>query len=234
MPNQRIKLAIIIPAYNEGTMISQVLASLPTKIDGISKIISIVVDDGSDDNTAENAKKHADLVIKHIINLGVGAATITGFEAAKKLGADIIVTMDADGQHSPKDVKKLIKPILDQKVDVVIGTRMLNTNGMPILKIIGNWLMNFVTFLVFHQWSTDSQSGMKAFDRKAIKKMHFHSMGYEICSEILGEIKRNNLKLIEVPIEVKYSDYSKVKGQNWLNGVNIFTRILTIKLASKK
>lgn len=229
-----MKLAIIIPAYNEEGTILTVLESLPKKLVGIDKIVSIVVNDGSGDKTEEIAKRRADFVVNHVVNLGVGAATTTGFEVAKKIKADAIVTLDADGQHNPNDVEKILKPILENKTDVVIGTRMLNPDGMPLLKILGNWLMNFLTFLVFRKWSTDSQSGLKAFNKKAIRKMQFHSIGYEICSEIIGEITRNKLRLAEVPIEVKYSDYSKMKGQNWLNGINIFTKIIAIKISQKK
>lgn len=229
-----MKLAIIIPAYNEEKSIKDVLLNLPKSVEGISEIFSIVVDDGSSDSTHTLAKECATHAIKHIINLGVGAATTTGIEAAKKLGANIAVTIDADGQHNPKDIKRILRPVLSNKTDVVIGTRMLNTKGMPALKIFGNWAMNLMTFLIFHKWSTDSQSGMKAFNEKALTKMCFHSMGYEICSEIIGEIKRNKLRLKEIPIEVIYSDYSKMKGQNFVNAINIFTRSIAIKLSGKK
>lgn len=229
-----MKLAIVIPAYNEEKTIDTVLRTLPKKLAGVKEIVTIVVDDGSMDKTNQIAKNNANYVINHVVNLGVGAATITGFGAAKKLGADLIVTLDADGQHNPDDVKKLISPIIQHEADVVIGTRMLHSKGMPAAKILGNWIMNFLTFLVFHKWSTDSQSGMKAFDKKAIKKMNFHSIGYEICSEIIGEIERNNLKLAEVPIEVIYTDHSKATGQYWLNAINIFTRIINIKISGKK
>lgn len=229
-----MKLAIVIPAYNEEKVIGEVLKGLPKEIKGIDEIISVVVDDGSTDRTYAVSKKDATYVFRHIINLGVGAATQTGFGAAKKLGADIIATFDADGQHSPNDIEKIISPILEKKADVVIGTRMRRPKGMPFFKIFGNWAMNFITAIVFHKWSSDSQSGMRAFDKKAIRKMCFHSIGYEICSEIIGEIKRNNLKLIEIPIEVIYTDYSRSTGQNWLNAVNILTRIISIKITRKK
>jgi glycosyltransferase involved in cell wall biosynthesis len=185
-----MKLAIVIPAYNEEKVIGEVIKGLPKKLSLIDEIIPIVVDDGSTDETYKVAKSKTSHVFKHIINLGVGAATQTGFDAARKLGADIIVTLDADGQHNPDDVKKMILPILEKKADVVIGTRMLNPKGMPFFKILGNWTMNIVTAVVFHKWSTDSQSGMRAFDKKAIRKMCFHAIGYEICSEIIGEIKK--------------------------------------------
>lgn len=229
-----MKLAIVIPAFNEAAVIADVIKKLPRKIKGIDEIVPIIVDDGSSDTTYEIAKTNTKNVIRHVVNLGVGAATSTGFAAAKKLKVDIIVTLDADGQHNPDDVQRLIKPILDDSADVVIGTRMLDPKGMPPVKIFGNWMMNLLTFLVFHKWSSDSQSGMKAFGKKAIRKMRFHSIGYEICSEMIGEIKRNRLKLVEIPIEVIYTDYSKATGQNWLNAINILTKMISIKIAGKK
>ena len=229
-----MKLAIVIPAYNEENAIKDVLLSLPTDIKGVKEIISIVVDDGSTDKTHKIAQKHACHAVRHVVNLGVGAATTTGLEVAKKLKSDIVVTIDADGQHNPADIERIIQPILDHRSDVIIGTRMKNSQGMPILKIFGNNFMNFLTFLVFQKWSSDSQSGMKAFNSKALRKIQLNSVGYEICSEMIGEIKRNKLKLAEIPIEVIYTEYSKMKGQNWINGINVLTKMLVIKITGKQ
>jgi len=229
-----MKLAIVIPAYNEAGSIENVLKNLPKKIHGIDQIISIVVDDGSTDKTFEIAKSLATYLVHHVINLGVGAATTSGLEAAKKLKCDIVVTIDADGQHNPKDIKKIIQPILTNKADFVIGTRMKNSKGMPILKIIGNWMMNILTLIIFRKWSTDSQSGMKALSKRALQKIELHSIGYEVCSELVGEITRNKLTFTEIPIEVIYTDHSRSKGQDWLNAVNILTRSIAIKLGRQK
>lgn len=229
-----MKLAIIIPAFNEEGSIEKVLTKLPKKIKGISEIIPIVIDDGSSDNTYAIAKRLIPYVIHHVINLGVGAASTTGFQAAKKINSDVAVTLDGDGQHSPKDIENLIKPIIDNKADVVIGTRMTNTQNMPFIKIFGNWAMNIMTAVIMHAWSTDTQSGMRAFSKKALNKMEFHSVGYEISSEIIGEAKRSKMRLIEIPIETIYTDYSKAKGQSIINAVNIFTKLITIKLSGKK
>lgn len=228
-----MKLGIIIAAYNEETAIADVLKSLPKKISGASTI-SIVVDDGSSDGTFKAAKPYADYTLKHIVNLGQGAAMSTGFALAKKLKTDIIVTIDADGQHDTKDIKKMIEPILAGKADIVNGSRMFNTAGMPPFKVFGNKLMNVMTFLVFHKWSTDSQSGARAFSLKALKKISLHSMGHEVCSEVIGEAQRNKLRIVDVPIQTIYTDYSKQKGQNWLNAINIFTRLLVIKITGKR
>lgn len=229
-----MKLAIVIPAYNEQESLGRVLSSLPKKLDGIDEIKTIVVDDGSRDRTSEVARWNKAIIVKHIVNLGVGAATKTGLEAAKKLNADIAVTVDADGQHDTADIVRLIQPIIDKGYDVAIGSRIYNAQQMPMLKVFGNLFMNFLTFLVFWQWMKDSQSGMKAFSKNALGKINLHSTGYEICSEIIGEIKRNKLKFQEIPIKTIYSDYSKSRGQDYLNGINIFTRIFFIRINAIK
>lgn len=229
-----MKLAIIIPAYNEEKSIKKVLDSIPKQILGISNIVPIVVDDGSMDKTYEISRINTKFVARHVVNLGLGAALTTGFEAAKKLDCDLAVTLDGDGQHNPNDVESLISPILEKKANIVIGTRMFDTKGMPFIKIFGNWAMNIITAAVFHQWSSDTQSGMRALDKKALTKMQLHSVGYEISSEIIGEARRAKLRMVEIPIETIYTDYSKAKGQSWLNGINILTRIITIKLSGKK
>lgn len=229
-----MKLVLVIPAFNEEKSIVSVIKNLPKKINGVSQVIPVVVDDGSLDETYNLAKKHLKYVIRHIVNLGVGAATTSGFEAAKKLNADIVVTLDADGQHNPSNIKRVIDPILKKQADIVIGTRMLDTKEMPTLKVIGNWIMNLITMLVFQVWTTDSQSGMKALNRRALDKIKLHSLGYEVCSEIIGEVKRNKLKLKEITIDTIYSDYSKSRGQSWFNAVNILTRIISIKISGRK
>ncbi len=229
-----MKLAIVIPAYNEAGSIESVLKNIPKKLTGVNEIIPVVVDDGSIDNTFELAQKHIKHVAKHVINLGLGAALCTGFAAAKKINCDIAVTLDGDGQHNPKDIQKLINPIISQKANVVIGTRMTDTRGMPALKILGNWMMNVMTFIIFRKWSSDTQSGMRALSKKALSKLDLHSVGYEISSEIIGESHRNRLKIVEVPIETIYTDYSKAKGQSVINAVNILTKLLTIKISGKK
>ena len=229
-----MKLTIVIPAFNEGKVIASVLKSFPKKIKGADCVKTIVVNDGSTDNTLEEAKKHADFVANHVINLGAGAAVITGFQAARKIGADIVVILDADGQHNPKNIEKLIQPILDKKAEVVIGTRMLNSKGMPAIKVFGNWAMNVMTFITTGGWSTDTQSGMRAISRKALGRMQLQAVGFEYCSEIIGEARRCKLKLKEIPIETIYTDYSKSKGQSIVNAINIFTKLVIIRISGKK
>lgn len=229
-----MKLAIIIPAYNEEGSIESVIKSLPKKIKGINEIVSIVVDDGSEDKTFIKAKDYANYCIRHVVNLGLGAALTTGFNVAKIIDADLALTLDGDGQHDPKNIISLINPIMTRKADVVIGTRMKNTKGMPLIKVFGNWAMNVMTALVLQAWSSDTQSGMRALSRKALQKMELNSVGYEISSEIIGEAHRTKQRIIEIPIKTIYTDYSMAKGQSVINAVNIFTKLITIKITGKK
>jgi glycosyltransferase involved in cell wall biosynthesis len=227
-------LAVIIPAYNEEGSLEKVLRSLPKQVAGVAKLVSIVVEDGSADKTYQVAQKSADYVVRHVVNLGLGAALTSGIKAAQKINADMAITLDGDGQHNSEEITKMIDPIIKGKAEVVIGTRMLNTKAMPKIKIFGNWAMNVITFLIYHKWTTDSQSGLRAFSKKALHKIRLSSIAYEVSSEIIGEIQRNKLKMVEVPIETIYTDYSKAKGQSWLNGVNILTKSIYLRLSRLK
>src|ERR1051326_4180590 len=124
-------IAVVMPAYNEAGMISSVISRIPSEIDGMT-VVPIVVDDGSKDGTADAARRSGALVIRHLTNLGVGAATITGLRAAQKLNARVIVTLDSDGQHDPEEISSLVRCLLDGPFDVVIGSRILSPEGMPL------------------------------------------------------------------------------------------------------
>ena len=221
---------IILPAYNEEKVIKEVITDIQKQ--GYSNII--VVNDGSSDNTYQEAKSTGIITLSHPINRGKGAATQTGIDAAKLLNADIIVTMDSDGQHNPKDIKKLIQPILNDKADVVIGSRMLNTKGMPKSRIIMNKIANIVTYIFFGIMVSDSQSGFRAYNRKAYTSVYTYMDRYEFESEMLGQIKNAKLRIKEVPIKVIYTDYSKNKykhmsrfsAQGLTNGFKMVIRLI--------
>ena len=223
-------LVIVIPVYNEGSIIRKVINALPKKIRSAGKISVLAINDGSQDNSVKEIKKTRAKLISHHANLGVGCATATGLEAARRLGANIAVTFDGDGQHDPSDLPQIIDPILKKEADIVVGTRLINSRGMPIYKKVGNLGLNLVTFLISGKWTSDSQSGFKAFSEKALKKMDLDSAGYEFCSEIFLEATRKKLKIAEVPIKVIYSSYSKRKGQSAFNGVNIMVKLIIKKL----
>lgn len=224
------KIYVVIPAFNEESVIIGVINEV--KKAGCCDII--IVDDGSSDNTCKKAKSVENIVVlRHKINRGKGAATKTGIEAAKLLKADIVITMDGDGQHDPSDIKKLIQPILEEKCEVVLGTRLKNTNGMPWYKIIQNHIGNAITWYLFGLWVTDSQSGFRAYSRLATEKINTRADRYEYDSEVIREIYIYKLKYKEIPIRVRYTEYSmgKTQKQSFINGIKtlykMFWRIIS-------
>src|SRR3989338_10065714 len=158
-----MKILVGIPAYNEETMVGKVVRSIPHKIKGVGHIEIVVIDDGSSDRTFYESKKTGANVIRHLINRGLGGALKTIFAYAKETDCDILVTFDADGQHDSSDIPKIIRPLINNKADVVIGTRWLLKKDAPFLRKLVNKLANIVTFIFFDISTTDSQSGFRAF-----------------------------------------------------------------------
>lgn len=215
---------VVIPAYNESKTIKKVIKEVRER-----NLNIVIIDDGSQDETykiAENSidNSHCGSIYKHVINRGLGAALETGIKAALAKGADIIVTFDADGQHDPDDIIPVSKPIIEGKADVVVGTR--DFDEMPASKKFGNNVMNAITRIFYGIHVNDSQSGLRAFNRKAAKVLDINSRGYGVSSEIIGEIKRYDLKVEEVPIKTIYTDYSMSKGTNLMVGLKILAKLI--------
>ena len=225
-----MKTAVIIPALNEESTIRNVLRK--AKNMNPSEDI-FVIDDGSNDRTAEVARTENVRVHKHVINRGLGGAIGTGLALVKLYHYDIAITLDADGQHEPEDCKKVIQPILEGKADVVIGSRLLEGQGMPAIRKMYNLAGNIFTWVIFGIWTTDSQSGFRAFSKKAIDLMEIKSNRMEVSSEIFKEIKRHGLRLQEVPIKAIYTEYSQSKGQNFFMGVKTLVRLVILRIRNK-
>ncbi len=220
-PRNIMKLVAIIPAYNEETTIARVIDQTRSFVDDV-----IVVNDGSSDRTEEIASLHGARVVSHVINRGLGAAIGTGFAAAQKLGADAVITLDADGQHDPEEIPKFIKAI-EEGADAVIGSRMLTGfEGMPWYRRVAQVIGNIATLVLFGAWVTDSQSGYRAFSRHALKKIDIRTNRMEVSSELIAEIHRNKLALKEVPIRAIYTDYSLSKGQNFFVGMKTLVKLV--------
>ena len=217
-------VVVVLPACNEAAALGGVISRIPSVIEHMS-VVPVVVDDGSEDDTSAVARDAGALVVRHITNLGVGAATRTGLEAAQRLGAAYVVTMDADGQHDPCDLAPLVKCALDGDYDVVIGSRMIRPKGMPPSRVVANWLLNAITLLTYRGAVTDSQSGYKCISGEALKVMELKADSYDICSEIVGEIFSKGLRYRSLPVTALYSSYSRAKGQPFLNGINIILQL---------
>ena len=228
MEKQNKKIYIVIPAYNEAIKIGSVIHSLQNS--GYSNIL--IVNDGSIDNTKEIARQSGAEVLDHIINRGQGAALRTGIEYLKEnFNPDIIVTFDADGQHKVEDIKNIIKPVLNKKVDITLGSRFLNKKShIPILRKIILKLAVIFTRFISHINITDTHNGFRALGKKAINNIQITQRGMEHASEIIDEIKKRNLIYQEVPVEIIYSNYSKNKGQKNSNFVKLGIKIILKKI----
>jgi glycosyltransferase involved in cell wall biosynthesis len=195
------KITVILPAYNEEVAIGSIVLLTRKYADSV-----IVVDDGSSDRTADVARKAGAEVIVHEVNKGKGRALKTGFTAAVALGADIIVTMDSDGQHNPADIPKLVEPILKGEADMVNGSRYLNglDKNTPAYRRVGQTILDEVTNLNSGLHITDSQSGFRAFAASTKGVFRFTAKGMAIESEMLADAGRHGLRITEVEISVRY------------------------------
>ena len=211
---------VVIPAYNEETTIGQVLKQFQGEPYSV-----LVVDDCSTDKTAEIALNYPITLLRHILNLGQGAALQTGFDyILQHTSALFIITFDSDGQHQISDLPKLLEPLQAENVEVTLGSRFV-TNGsvkqIPFTKVITLKLGVLFTKLTTHLKVTDTHNGLRGFTREALLKIQIHQNRMAHASEILSEIAKQNLQYKEVPVAVLYTSYSKKKGQSVFNAFNI-------------
>ncbi len=196
-----MKIIVGIPAFNEEKNIASIITKLSTIADTI-----LVCDDGSTDLTATIAKKIGAIVIKHEKNLGYGAAIRSLFLKAKDLDGDVLVTFDADGQHRIDDIKNVIKPIVNQEADLVIGSRFLDESEkeVPQYRKVGIKVITKITNASIKKQLTDSQSGFRAYSRKIISELNPSETGMGVSTEILIKASSKNFRIVEVPIKIIY------------------------------
>ncbi len=224
---RRTKVALVIPAYNEGLVVGRVIADLKNvfKNSGFDYRI-VLVDDGSKDATAAKGDSAGAYVIKHILNTGSGGATATGLSYAQAKDFAIAATLDADGQHSAADVLKGVNLLREKNYDLLIGSRLIDSRGMSKVKKFGNRSLSLITYLLFGIRVTDSQSGLRVFSNRALNELKWKTSGYEFCSEMLWRAKQQGLEIKEFPIKAIYTEYSKGKGQNNWNAFYIIRSLL--------
>jgi len=200
-----MKLIILIPALNEESSLAGVLARVPSSIEGIDEIETIVVDDGSTDGTRHVALACGAHVVSHPTNLGLGRAFSNGIDAALRRGADVIVNVDADGQHPPEKIDELIAPILEGRADFTTATRFAHPElipDMPKLKLFGNSLMARLTGMACGRPFTDVACGFRAYSRHAALKINIFGT-FTYTQESLVDLHRKALTMIEVPIAIR-------------------------------
>jgi len=197
-----LKIIVGIPAFNE----EKNIAAIITKLADITDTI-IVCNDGSSDLTSDIAEKMGAFVINHEKNLGYGAAIRSIFLKAKELDGDILVTFDADGQHRIEDIEKVTKPIIDQEVDLVIGSRFLDESEkeVPRYRKVGIKVITKITNASIKKQLTDSQSGFRAYSKKVLNELNPSELGMGISTEILIKASNKNFRITEVPIKILYS-----------------------------
>ncbi|WP_405307279.1 glycosyltransferase family 2 protein [Methanobrevibacter sp.] len=215
-----MKTIVIIPAFNEQAAIGSVVEKSLQYADDV-----LVVDDGSSDNTSEIAEKAGASLLKHPTNFGKGVSLRDAFGQVD--GYDIVVTIDGDGQHNPDEIPDLIMPIKEDKADFVNGSRYLNgfDDNTPAYRRVGQRVLDIATNITAGTDVTDSQSGFRAFKGSTISCYKFRDPGFGIESEMIADAAENNLRILEVPITVKYDvENSSTKGPV-THGVGVLFKI---------
>jgi len=210
---------IVVPAYNEASVIGDVISDIRTVFDHV-----VCVDDGSKDGTGDLALQAGAHVVSHPVNLGQGAAIQTGIEYARsRPGAQVFATFDADGQHRLKDAVAMIDRLSADDVDMVVGTRFAEPSASkpPLLKRI---ILRTAAVLSPNSRAlrlTDAHNGLRVFNKKVADELNITMSGMSHASEFIALAVENRWRVVEEPVEILYTDYSKSKGQPLLNGVNI-------------
>jgi glycosyltransferase involved in cell wall biosynthesis len=213
---------ILIAAYNEGSVIGDVVRELRGQFSNVA-----VVDDGSSDQTGDIALAAGAVVIRHPINLGQGAAIQTGLTYGLSRGADYLVTFDADGQHRIEDVKSMLEVVKKFDLDVACGSRFLgSTEAMPTSRRILLKLAILFTRFTTGVKVTDAHNGLRVFSARGARQISITQNRMAHASEIIEQIAAGKLTMQEVPVTIKYTEYSLQKGQKITNSLSIIMDLL--------
>ena len=203
-------------AYNEAPVIAEVIANIKAVVD----CPIVVIDDGSSDQTARLAKEAGAIVLQHLVNRGAGAACMTGIALARQQAWPCVIFMDADGQHLPEDIEAIYQTYLDTEADLVIGSRFNKTrNDIPWLRRRFNGIANRLTNLFCSGHYSDTQSGFRLLGQQALKRIELVQDDFSYCSEMIIQADREQLRIAECPIHVRYTEYSISKGQDFQVGL---------------
>jgi len=204
-----MEIIACLPALNEELKIFDVVKETSQYVNKV-----LVCDDGSSDKTSEMATKAGAIVLKHGNNQGKGSAMRTLFQHAEKLDADVVVTMDADGQFLPEEIPKLVDCLVTKQADIVTGYRFDSDVDMPKYRKVGNKFLDKVTNLASDLPVRDSQGGFRAYSKKAIKSIKFSSNGFGADAEILVNASRKGLIILEEPVSVIYNTGGRTSTKN--------------------
>jgi glycosyltransferase involved in cell wall biosynthesis len=195
-----MKTCVIIPTYNE----SNTIAGLISQVRGLN-LDPVVIDDGSNDATADIAEKNGATVIRNEQNQGKGSALIRGFKYCLKNDFDAAITMDGDGQHLPEDIPGFIAlASKNEDVGLIIGNRMANRMNMPLIRVLTNKFMSWLLSTIIRQKIYDSQCGFRLIKRKVLEKLSLKTHKFEIESEMIIEAARIGARIESIPIQTVY------------------------------
>ncbi len=220
------RVFVVIPSYNEGKVIRQTIRSLPDQYH------VVLVDDASTDDTINAVRDLPIYYLRHDINLGQGAALQTGMDFARQQGADIVVHFDADGQHNPADIQSFIDVLQTRQVDVVLGSRFLRNDDLRAIPQLRRMLLRvarIVNGLLTGLWLSDAHNGFRVMNRRALTAIQLKENRMAHASEILMQIRRQQLRYVEMPTHIVYTDYSQVKGQRWQGAIDIMIDVFINK-----
>jgi len=202
-----LKVIIGIPAFNEEKNIGQLIVNLKKKYDHV-----LVCDDGSSDTTSNIASEMGAIVVKHSQNQGYGSAIKTIFSESKKIDCDILITFDADGQHQISEIDDILKPIMDNTADIVIGSRFLGkTKNLPKYRKFGIKTITGLTNIMTGSNISDSQSGFRAYSQKVLQEIFPTESGMGISTEILIKAIKKKMRITEIPITITYDNNTHSK-----------------------
>ncbi len=217
-------VAVLVPAYQEGAVVAATLRGLLTLGHAV-----VLIDDGSTDDTAEQVAALPIHYLRHPVNLGQGAALMTGMRYAQQLGVDYVVHFDADGQHQPADVARVLAPLQAGEAEVVLGSRFLAGEKVEGLTRSRRWLLRVairVNGLLTGLWLSDAHCGLRALNRRAFTQLSLQQAGMAHATELLREIRRHQWRVKEVPVHIRYDAYSRGKGQSAWQAVHILGDLL--------
>jgi polyprenyl-phospho-N-acetylgalactosaminyl synthase len=222
----RAQMYVVIPAYNEGPVISRVVSEVKR-----AGYAVVVVDDGSSDATAEEARAAGAEVIAHPFNLGQGAALQTGIDYAVAQGAEVIITFDADGQHSVSDIARLTEALVQERADFALGSRFLGQapNLPPLRRLLLHAATAF-TRLTTGLQVTDTHNGLRAMTRRGAAAIRLRQNRMAHASELLTQIAASRLRYVERPVTIEYTAYSLAKGQSLGDAVLILLDLFARRL----
>jgi glycosyltransferase involved in cell wall biosynthesis len=220
------EIFVIVPFYNESSIIGTTITALLQQ-----RYTVVVVDDGSNNNCRAHFKEMPVYYLRHVINLGQGAAIQTGIDFALLKGATYLVTFDADGQHDVKDIARMISKLEEEKLEIVFGSRFLKgaqTNAGKTRKALLH-ISRFTNFFISGVLLSDSNNGLRAFTSAAAQKLRIKENRRTHSSDIIYQVVKKKIKFGEAPVDVRYSQYSRKKGIQNADSINIFIDMLIYK-----